>query len=108
MNRSPVVAVQLLDGETAVQKLGEQLSVSFTGTTMEREVIHPLALPAEKNSTFTVVSFFWRFSYSIRKPSEIVKKLHRSNPNMSFKTILQKKNVGFKPRAVCKANSFPK
>lgn len=48
MNRSPVVAVQLLDGETTVQKLGEQLSVSFTGATMERKVIHPLALPAEK------------------------------------------------------------
>lgn len=48
MNRSPVVAVQLLDGETAVQELGEQLGVSFTGTTMEREVFHPLAFPGEQ------------------------------------------------------------
>lgn len=50
VNRSPVVAVQLLDRETAVQELGEQLGVSFTGTTMEREVLHPLAFPAEQFS----------------------------------------------------------
>lgn len=47
VNGSPVVTVQLLDGETAVQKLREQLRVSFTGAAVERKVIHPLALPAE-------------------------------------------------------------
>lgn len=47
VNGSPVVAVQLLDWETAVQKLRQQLCVSFTGTAVEGEVVHPLALPAE-------------------------------------------------------------
>lgn len=47
VNGSPVVTVQLLDRETAVQKLGQQLCVSFTGTAVEGEVVHPLALPAE-------------------------------------------------------------
>lgn len=45
-----MVAVQLLDRETTVQELGEQLSVSFTGTTMEREVFHPLPFPAQQFS----------------------------------------------------------
>lgn len=47
VNGSPVVAVKLLDGEAAVQKLREQLGVSFTGAAVEGKVVHPLALPAE-------------------------------------------------------------
>lgn len=47
VNGSPVVAVQLLDWEAAVQEFREQLRVSFTGAAVEREVVHPLALPAE-------------------------------------------------------------
>ena len=47
VNGSPVVAVQLLDGEAAVQEFREQLRVSFTGAAVEREVVHPLTLPAE-------------------------------------------------------------
>lgn len=67
VNRSPVVAVQLLDRETAVQKLGEQLSVSFTGTTMEREVFHPLSLPAGQ---------FFSYLLSLDNQRRIIKKLH--------------------------------
>ena len=40
-----MVAVQLLDGEAAVEELGEQLSVSLTGAAVEGEVVHPLPLP---------------------------------------------------------------
>ena len=47
VNGSPVVTVQLFDWEPTVQKLREQLCISFTGTTMEGEVVHPLPLPAD-------------------------------------------------------------
>ena len=40
-----MVAVQLFDGEAAVQELGEQLCVSLTGAAVEGEVVHPLPLP---------------------------------------------------------------
>lgn len=55
---SPVVAVQLLDGETAVQELGQQLRVSLTGAAVEGEVVHPLTLPAEH---FVCIIFFKAF-----------------------------------------------
>lgn len=44
---SPVIVVQLLDWETAVQKLRDQLSVSFQGAAVERKVVHPLVIPVE-------------------------------------------------------------
>lgn len=64
-----MVAVQLLDRETAVQELGEQLSVSFTGTAMEREVLHPLALPAEQFSQSYTVFFVLKSVELKRSPA---------------------------------------
>lgn len=50
MNGGPVVTVQLLNRETAVQELREQLGVTFTGTAVEGEVVHPLPIPEKQNN----------------------------------------------------------
>lgn len=69
-----MVAVQLLDGETAVQQLGEQLGVPFTGTAMEREVFHPLAFPAQQNPE--LLSSLKSYSQPVGNQRRIIKKLH--------------------------------
>lgn len=45
-----MVAVQLLNRETAVQELREQLGVAFTGTAVQGEVVHPLPIPGKRNT----------------------------------------------------------
>lgn len=50
MDGGPVVAVQLLNRETAVQELREQLGVAFTGTAVKGEVVHPLPIPENRNT----------------------------------------------------------